>query len=1105
MLSKLIRHIVFLFTSIVFVSACTKQTDTIFKIIPPSHSQVHFSNIITETEDFNILNFHYTYNGGGIGVADFNKDGLPDLVFSGNQVSSKIYLNQGDFVFKDISDAAGFSTKDWITGVSIVDINNDGWEDIYLSVGGINCQNDCYNLLYLHQGLNQNNIPTFKESAESYNLNDGLYTQQATFLDYDKDGDLDVYLLHNVIDKRDKNAPSAQQHINPNSKDQLLRNDNNTFVDVSDKLRIEYRGYGLGIAIEDFNRDGWPDIYIANDFLSSDLVYLNKGGSENVHNGFEEVGKTMLKHQSYNSMGVDIADISQDGLPDVFVVDMMPEYHERQKTMLGFMNYNKFMLSLKEEYAPQFIRNTLQIHNGFLENDLLPFSEVGYLSEVYNTDWSWTPLMADFDNDGDRDIFVSNGYGKDITDLDFINFTTQANAFGSKRKIQQHLFETIQKMEEVRMPNFIYENEGNLKFINQSGQWIPDNLSISNGAVYADLDQDGDLDLIVNNIDDPAFILENQIEQKQKNNFLRCSFEGPAKNKKGFNSQIFLHHEGKTQYHYQSPVRGYLSCVEPVAHFGIGAAEQIDSLVVVWSDGKKQVLREISSNQTISLRHKDAGSASSLNETSPTILKENTVACDYIHQENIFHDFDSQRLLLHQHSRQGPCIEVANLDNQFGDELFIGGAKGYASQIGMSTKNGYSWTKLEDTKQEAVGAAFFDFEQDGDQDLYIVYGGSEFYNNKNSFQDQLYLNDGAGRFEKRTDLLPVITSSGSCVKASDFDKDGDIDLFVGGRVMPRKYPYRPESYLLVNQDGKFTKMTENLAPELKTIGMVCDATWVDINQDGFEDLAIVGEWMPFTLFLNNNGKLKRTLQSELDHTKGLWNCISTADFDKDGDADFVLGNLGLNSRLKANTKEPLTLYAKDFDENGSPDPLIGQFYTNKKGQKYCYPIHSRDDVVSQITQVKTKYVKYADFGNATFEEILQTNIGAEDQLLANELKSLHLENQNGTFNIQPLPLKAQTAPIQDMLITDVNDDTYMDILLVGNDFTAEKNGGWYDAQNGTILLGDGKNNFKSMTISESGFYVPGDARSISQLQNSKNQTQIIVGQNNGPVKIFDYE
>lgn len=1089
------------------ISACQQKNEkTLFRYIPTSQSNIDFENTIEETIDLNILNFHYIYNGGGVGVGDFDKNGLPDLIFSANQADSKIYLNQGDLSFRDITNVSNFQPKGWITGVSIVDINADGWEDVYLSVGGFGCDNNCYNQLFIHQGLDENGIPIFVEQAKQYGLSDGLYTQQATFFDYDLDGDLDVYLLHNVIDDRDKNAPSEKKFINIASADQLLQNNGSVFSDVSEKVGINQRGYGLGVTINDLNADGLPDIYIANDFLSDDLVYLNKGSENGQHLGFDEVGKTMLKHQSYNSMGVDIADINQDAQPDIYVVDMMPEYQERQKTMLGFMNYNKFLLTLRQGYAPQFIRNTLQIHNGFSQDSLLPFSDVGYMTGTYNTDWSWTPLLADFDNDADRDIFVTNGYGKDITDLDFINFSSQMSSFGTAENKMKHLFEIVQAMEEVKMPNFFFENKGDLNFENQSNTWIDPKKSISNGAVYSDLDNDGDLDLIVNNIDEPAFILENQLEQNSKNSYLKIQLKGTPQNTSGIGTKIYIYHKNNTQYHYQSPVRGYLSSVDPIAHFGLDSSTQIDSIKVIWQNGLRQILTNVQTNQTLQINIKDAILKESKSKiVSNTVFEEKEINLEN-HKENTFQDYNAQRLLLHQHSRQGPCIVAANINGQVGDEIFIGGAKSFRTKIGTKKEDQYVWTYIDDKNAEVIDATFFDFENDGDLDLYVVHGGSEFLKNAAEFQDQLYLNDGKGNFTNHTDLLPNITASGSCVKAADFDQDGDVDLFVGSRLVPRKYPNTPESYLLVNHNGRFIKMTDKLDLPSK-IGMVCDAAWTDIDQDGWLDLVVVGEWMPITVFKNQKGNsFEQIYTNQFKHTAGLWNCIQSADIDQDGDMDFIIGNLGLNSRLQASKDQPLVLYKNDFDKNGSPDPIIGFYNKNKVGETKLYPLPARDDVVSQIVKFKARYVKYAEFGAATFEELLQTDLDKKDHLKIYHLATSFIENKgNGQFEIHELPLDAQTAPIQDILIDDINKDKYLDILLVGNDYTAEKNGGWYDAFNGLCLIGNGRGDFEPLSTAESGFYVPNDGRSIVKLKNENDQQQLLIGQNKSAFKLFEYD
>jgi hypothetical protein len=1086
-----------------FVS-CQDDKNVLFKKVSSSHSGIDFNNKITDTDSLNILNFHYIYNGGGVGVGDFNKDGLPDLVFSGNQVPSKIYLNKGGLNFQDITDLAHFNTKGWATGVSIIDINGDGWQDVYISIGGYECDSNCNNQLFLHQGLDVNGLPLFKEVAAEYGLSDGLYTQQAAFFDYDLDGDLDVYLLHNVIDQRDKNVPSEKRFINKKSIDQLLENDGNGhFTDVSEAMGITARGYGLGITINDFNNDHLPDLYIANDFLSDDLLYLNKGFENKEHLGFEEASKKYLKHTSYNAMGVDVADVNNDNLPDIMVLDMLPEYNERQKTMLGFMNYNKFLLTLRQGYSPQFIRNTLQIHNGFLNNEMLPFSEVGYMAGIYNTDWSWTPLLADFDNDGDRDLYVTNGYGKDITDLDFINYSQQRSPFGTKETQEKELYEAVRAMKSITMPNYIFENEGNLQFKNRSKEWIKKENSISNGAVYADLDNDGDLDIIVNNIDAPALVLENQTAAKENNNFLKVQLKGTTQNPSGIGSKVVVWTKGKAQIHYQSPVRGYLSSVEDVCHFGLGKHKNIDSLVIIWFNGQVKTLRNIEGNQLVKVDISTAKRALVNYQQQPALLfSEAQIFENYEHQENQFQDFDRQPLLLHQHSKQGPCLATANIDDKAGDELFVGGAKGVAGQIFYKKENGtYTSQLLSDAAFEDTDAAFFDYDLDGDLDLYVVSGGTEF-GKETDFKDRIYINDGQGNLS--TMVFSPAQSSGGCVIANDFDKDGDIDLFVGGRVVPRQYPLAPKSYLLVNEKGKLIDKTDEIAPQLRNVGMITDAVWSDYDKDGWVDLIAVGEWMPITIFKNKKGAFQEEA-IKIDNSKGFWNSIVTGDFDEDGDEDYLLGNLGKNTRLKASEKMPLLIYNSDFDKNGSPDPLIGQSYLNKKGEQKVYPLHTRDDVIKQLPQIKNRYLLYADFGKITFSELLESDLTSNDFKSINRLTSCYLQNKgNGIFELNALPQEAQIAPIQDILVADFNKDGHLDALLSGNNYTGEKNNGWQDAFNGLLLQGNGNGDFERIRVDKSGFYVPKDGRDIVKMKDENGQSIIVVGQNSDKLRVFKW-
>jgi len=1107
------KHFPFLlWFTIVLLSACSEdKEDRLFHSVSAAHSNIHFSNDISETAELNILNFHYIYNGGGIGIGDFDKNGLADLVFSGNQVDSKIYLNQGNLKFKNITETTNFAPKGWATGVSIVDLNADSWPDIYMSIGGYQCNGNCKNYLYIHQGLDANGIPTFQEMAAEYGLDDGLYTQQAAFFDYDLDGDLDVYLLHNVIDKRDKNVPSEKRFINKKSKDQLLENNGEgKFIDVSEKNGIVNRGYGLGITINDFNKDNLPDIYVANDFLSDDLLYLNKGNND----GFKEVSHQKLKHTSYNAMGVDVADVNNDALPDIFVLDMLPEYNEREKSMQGFMNYNKYLLTLRQGYHPQFVRNTLQMHNGFLNGELLPFSEAGYVAGIHNTDWSWTPLLADFDNDGDRDLFVTNGYGKDITDLDFINYTQNLSPFGTKENREKELFKVVQKMESIKMPNYIFENEGNLNFKNRKGEWLKEENSISNGAAYADLDNDGDLDLVVNNLNEKAFVLENKAEEREGNNWLKVKFEGKKENPSEIGAKISIWTEGKIQTHYHSPIRGYLSSVEDIIHFGIGKNKTIDSLIIEYATPSdhypiQKKFYNLKSNQVFNGNAEETEIKITIFDDLP-IFKTNleipkTAPFNFTHQENQHQDFDAQPLLLHQLSKQGPCLATANIDGNLGDELFIGGAKGYSAQIFTQQKDG-TWRsqELPDAECEDTDATFFDYDLDGDLDLYVVSGGTEYLKQTEEYADRLYLNDGKGNFSKTKMALPK--NSGSCVIANNIDKNDEIELFVGGRIIPREYPNSPNSSLLVHfphQGKRLIDYANKLVHPLDNIGMVSDAIWSDIDDNGWKDLILVGEYMPITIFKNNQGHFNQKDTIQIPNSNGFWNCIAKGDFDKDGDDDFIIGNLGENSKLKATPSKPIALFKGDLDKNGSPDPFIGQYSINQNGTKNAYPVHARDDVMKQVPSIKNRFVKYAEFGKATFSEILQKDMKSDQFLIANNLSTSYLENKgDGIFTLKALPKMAQLAPIQDILVDDVDGDGNLDALLTGNDFSAEKNGGRYDAFNGLLLKGDGKGNFEAVPTAKSGFYVPGDGRDIVKMTDKDGNQFYVVGQNAGGLLFF---
>jgi len=1124
---KRIRIGSLLLVVLLLVACHTSRDNATFKYLAATDTNIAFSNDITTTDSFNVLNFHYIYNGGGVGVGDFDKNGLPDLVFTGNQVPSKLYLNKGNLSFEDISVPANFTPKGWATGVSIVDINADGWEDIYISVGGLDCQGNCKNQLFIHNGLSVDGQPTFTEQAANYGLADGLYTQQAAFFDVDQDQDLDVYLLHNAITNRDKNTPTSKRFISELSKDQLLLNetiqqeDGSTkifFKEASEQMNITHRGYGLGITINDFNLDGLPDIYVANDFLSDDLLYLNTK-----EDGFEEVRKQVLKHTSYNAMGVDLADINNDALPDIMVVDMLSEMQERKKSMQGFMNYNKFILSLRQQYMPQFIRNTLQVHNGVMDKEIVPFSEVGYLSGVYNTDWSWTPLLADFDNDGDRDMFITNGYGKDITDLDFVNYSQSISQFGTKEALQKKLLEAVNQMRDVEIPNYFFENKGNLVFENQSANWVEEVPSISNGAVYSDLDNDGDLDLVVNNINQPAFVLENQTTG---NNYLKVQLKGSKYNPQAIGSTVEIWTKGVVQKQFHSLVRGYLSSVDPVLHFGLGQHTMIDSLLIQWHTEQSikdfiipkatTIKLDIPVNQTFVVEYEEAERLQLAEEEFAQfpIFKETILqGLSDSHKENHYQDYDFQPLLLKQLSRQGPCLAVANVDGKKGEELFIGGAKGIAGKIYYQKEDGSYYSKaLPDSLSEDIDATFLDIDKDGDLDLYVVSGGTEFLAEDPNLKDRVYENDGKGNFIISEQYQSPVNNSGACIAVAKPDKNGDRLLFVGGRVVPKKYPITPLSYLMTDHYKKLIQNTDKFADGLLEVGMVTDAIWSDYNGNGEEDLLITTEWGAIHLFKREGAFLDKPTIDEFkiylaeDTTqiftpKGLWSCIATGDFNKDGREDYLLGNLGENTQLKATLQEPLILYKGDFDNNGGPDPVVGHYYTNKKKERKLYPLHARDDVTKQLVKIKSKLRSYAAFGKATLSEVLPNS--EQDYLSVNYLSSAYLENKGqGIFHLKALPKAAQLAPIQNVLVKDIDQDGNLDALLVGNDYSAESSGGRQDAFNGLWLRGNGKGDFIPIPTNESGFLVTGDARDIITLKDKNEQELLIVSQNSNPLKIF---
>ncbi len=1099
---------------ILLFASCAKKQNTLFKYVDSKHSGITFSNTIIENDSINVIEFQYSYNGGGVGIGDFNNDGLQDMVFTGNQVSSKIYLNKGDLTFEDISEKSNFETNVWVTGVSVVDINNDQLEDIYLSVGGFNCNNNnCNNLLFINKGVNGKGIPQFEESAAAYNLDDGLYAQQTLFFDYDLDGDLDAYIVHNGESTRSKNALIPKKYQPNHIQDVLLRNDvvegvnHPKFTDVSIDLGITHRGFGLGIALNDFNRDGLPDLYISNDFITDDLLYINQGIDTilKTHNGFKEMSQQWMPHQSFNAMGVDVADINNDALPDVLVLDMLPQDYTRQKSMLGTTNYDKYLLSQRNNYASQYIRNTLQLNNGFIDSQPLKTSEVGYMSGIASTDWSWAPLIADFDNDGNKDIYITNGYVKDITDLDFVSYSNNNSIFGTDETRKASVKKNLQKVSGVKLSNFFYKNTERSYFEDVSDSWISEKKSFSNGAVFADLDNDGDLDIVVNNINDEASIIENQTERVKRANYVRIQLKGGQQNSRAIGAKVTLWEGGRQQQQYQSVVRGYLSSVEPILHFGL-ESDRIDSLEVSWPNTSVSKLYNVEVNQHLIVDSKLIERLERSDIILPTkIFNVDTTTIALTHQENGGHDYVFQHLLMRQYNRFGPCVTAANVDGEPGDELFFGGSKDAPALILSQDEEGvYKVMQKLESAPENTDAVFVDIDNDNDLDLYIANGGTEFKLGSSIYQDQLYLNDGTGRFTIAADALPKVFETTACIKPNDFDKDGDIDFFVGSRIVKGKYPTAPNSQLLRNNSGRFEALEND---QLLRSGMITDALWKDIDGDDWDDLIIVGEWMPITIFKNNRGKLEKmdarwmNESNEDIKVSGWWNSIEAGDFDNDGDIDFIVGNQGLNGFVLPKEGKPVYIYNKDFDNNGSIDPVLAQYFKTKNGYELL-PVHTRDDIMKQLVKLKDTYVTYASFSKANFKNLLKITDLEKSTLRADTFASSYIENiGNGTFKVVALPDECQVAPINDMLVKDINNDGFLDVLLVGNDFTAETNYGKYDALMGIYLKGSDQG-FKAITSKKSGFYAPGQSHHIIEIRTRNNNNKVLVSQNNDKVMMF---
>ncbi|MBC7921740.1 MAG: VCBS repeat-containing protein [Ferruginibacter sp.] len=1094
--------------------------NALFQSLDSTRTGIGFVNRVQDTENLNILDYLYFYNGAGVAAGDVNNDGLTDLFFVSNQGKNRLYLNRGKgtanpFRFEDVSEKAGVGGfADWKTGVTMADVNGDGWLDIYVCAVGNYKGLEGSNELYINDGASPDGQVSFTEKAADYGLDFTGFSTQAAFFDYDKDGDLDVYLLnHAVHTSRSYDRVSTRALRNNEAGDYLFQNqlitpDSTTktvkFKDVSGQSGIyqAVMGYGLGIAVADFNNDGWEDIYVSNDFHEDDYYYLNNGDGT-----FTESVKEHFRHLSRFSMGCDAADVNNDGLPDLMTLDMYPADEAIEKSSLGEDPFDIYLYKLQYGYFNQYSRNCLQLNLSGQK-----FADIGAMAGVAATDWSWSTLLADYDNDGIKDIFVTNGIVRRPNNLDYVKFASDDSlryAIETSKSLDKR---AIALMPEGKAHHYLFQGTKSLRFKDQSLAWGFDRPTVANGAAYADLDNDGDLDLVTNNIDEPAGIYRNQSEKITRNNYLKVKLAGDRLNTFGIGAKVILKHRGTIQVQQLMPTRGFLSSVEPVLTFGLGKNAGIDTVVVIWEDRRTEIRTNVKANTTLLLQQADARP----DVRSPGILARKSTPwfrdvtadadIDYQHRENPYYDFYRESLMPFQVSTEGPKIAVGDVNGDGLDDFYVGGAKWQAGKLFVQqAANQFRPTNQAlfraDSTYEDVDAAFFDADNDGDLDLYVVSGGNEFYGQMMEQFDRLYLNDGQGNLTKSRNLPPMYDNK-SCVKPGDFDKDGDVDLFVGGRVVGYKYGQVPRSYLLVNNGrGQFTDETDRIAPALRKAGMITDAEWVDYDQDGDLDLTLVGDWMPIKMYENQNRRLVETTDGAgLAQTNGFWQTIEAADFDKDGDVDFVVGNLGTNSKLRKTEKTALRLYVKDIDGNQTLDHLLAY----NVGDQW-YLTAGKDELGKQFPSINKKFTDYRSFAGKTVNELFTDEELSTDPLKVTMFESVYLENAgNRKFKVRPLPFEAQVSKVFAFHVTDADGDGNLDVLLGGNFYGVSTYQGRYDGSYGLVLKGDGRGNFRSVLPTECGFVLNGEIRDIKPLRTSDGQTRILVARNNAPLQVFSH-
>jgi hypothetical protein len=1088
---------------LLLLANCSKQNveehPTLFTELSPDSTGVAFVNNLKFDQEFNIYTYRNFYNGGGVGLADINNDNLVDVYLISNQGTNKLFLNKGNFQFEDITDRAKVGgTKAWSTGVSFADVNGDGWMDIYVCNSGDVNGDDKENELFIN-----NHDLTFTEKANEYGVADKGYTTHAAFFDFDRDNDLDLYILNNSFQaigsfNLQKNERPKRDSLGGHK---FFRNDNGHFTDISEKAGIygSVIGFGLGVAVGDFNRDGWPDIYVSNDFFERDYLYVN-----NKNGTFKECLPEQMKSISGASMGADIGDINNDGWPDIFVTEMLPKDNERLKTVTTFENWDRYQQNVRNGYYHQFTRNMLQLNNG---NGV--FSEVGRLTGMEATDWSWGALIFDMDNDGRKDVFVANGIYQDLTDQDYLQYVSNEEVVKSivtNNKVDYK--KLVEVIPSTPVADFAFQNNGGLTFTNKADEWGLGKPNFSNGAAYGDLDNDGDLDLVVNRLNEPSAIVRNNTRQfNPANRYLRFELTGTGANMFAVGALIEIKKGETIFYVEQFPNRGFESSVDHRPNIGLGAIDTVDVITVTWPDGKKTVLNNVATNQVIKLSQHDAQLIQ--DPSSPRVTPLLTVVefdkDVFVHEENDFVDFDRDKLVYHMLSREGPRISTGDINGDGLDDFFVGGAKGFPSATFVQNSSGkFNQSNVSLFENSAIAedlaSLLFDADKDGDLDLYVCTGSNEFSSSSDALADRLYFNDGNGNFTRSNQVLPTgAFENTSTVKASDFDRDGDLDLFVGIRSNAFLYGEPMNGYLLANDGrGKFKDVTGDVAPGLSRIGMITDASWGDVDGDKDDDLIVVGEYMPIKVFYNEGAKLvDKTELVGLGKSNGWWNRVEPADLDQDGDLDFVVANYGLNSRFKASADKPISMYVNDFDKNGTVEQIVCMYSGDKN-----YPMVLRHDLVSQIPSLKKKYLRYESYKDQTIENIFTPEeMKGTIEVKAFELGSGVLWNDNGILNFKRLPIEAQYSPMYAIEIFDFDSDGNPDILMGGNQYGVKPEIGRYDASYGVLLKGNGKKDFNAVSSGESGFLVQGEIRDMSRLK-LKGKNAILVARNNASVVFY---